>query len=170
MTSFKDQWKDPRWQKRRLEAMERGKWQCENCGDKDTTLNVHHKRYIKGRSVWDYSLDLLAVLCESCHLEHHRNEQNIKEILSVASHPEVLALLSGYVYGEDGFDPGIIEEGRQVDPWSFAVGYIARLLAFFPLSRVQPLIETLLASAPEGSFARANYERDKEVVFDPKLG
>lgn len=59
--------KDPRWQKRRLEVLERGQWQCEQCEDKDKTLHVHHRYYEKGWNPWDYPDDALSVLCEDCH-------------------------------------------------------------------------------------------------------
>lgn len=37
--------KDPRWQKKRLEIMERDEFACRDCGDKESTLNVHHTYY-----------------------------------------------------------------------------------------------------------------------------
>lgn len=43
--SYLELLKDPRWQKRRLEILERDGWECQNCGGKDKTLHVHHKRY-----------------------------------------------------------------------------------------------------------------------------
>ena len=51
--------------------MERDEFTCQGCGDKDSTLNVHHLRYIKGRNVWDYDDLILITLCESCHELNH---------------------------------------------------------------------------------------------------
>lgn len=59
--------KDPRWQKRRLEIMERDDWQCQNCWSKSRTLNVHHKKYVSGLKPWEYSGCALVTLCEDCH-------------------------------------------------------------------------------------------------------
>ena len=34
-------------------------------------LNVHHKRYIIGREIWDYDDEELITLCQNCHQEIH---------------------------------------------------------------------------------------------------
>jgi 5-methylcytosine-specific restriction endonuclease McrA len=59
--------KDPRWQKKRLEVMQRDGFSCQICFDTDSTLNVHHRRYIQGNEPWEYENYLLVTLCESCH-------------------------------------------------------------------------------------------------------
>lgn len=61
--------KDPRWQKKRLEILERDNWTCQLCGDKKSTLFVHHRDYLRDREPWDYPGDLLVTLCEYCHVE-----------------------------------------------------------------------------------------------------
>jgi hypothetical protein len=64
--------KDPRWQKKRLEIMERDEFACVLCGDEHTTLNVHHCHYIWGNDPWDYEDEMLTTLCEPCHeIETH---------------------------------------------------------------------------------------------------
>lgn len=70
--------RDPRWQRRRLEIMNRADFSCEQCRDKSSTLNVHHKIYRKGAPPWEYSDAELVCLCETCHeVEHHlRNALN----------------------------------------------------------------------------------------------
>ena len=57
--------KDPRWQKKRLEIMERDEWKCRFCGDKLTTLNVHHLKY-KDKP-WNAPNEELITVCEDCH-------------------------------------------------------------------------------------------------------
>jgi hypothetical protein len=69
--SYYEKLKDPRWQKRRLEALSAADWRCELCYDNESTLHVHHKAYIKGKEPWDYDADQLAVLCEACHEGTH---------------------------------------------------------------------------------------------------
>lgn len=65
--------KDPRWQKKRLEIMERDEWTCQTCRDTKATLTVHHKSYRmedgKLVEVWDYEDCDLITLCELCHSE-----------------------------------------------------------------------------------------------------
>lgn len=62
---------DPRWQKLRLEVMQKNNFCCESCKDDKSTLNVHHKDYIKGREPWEYGVAQLSVLCEKCHKDLH---------------------------------------------------------------------------------------------------
>lgn len=68
-----DKLKDPRWQKKRLEVMQRDKFECQRCGDTESTLNIHHKYYEKGKEPWEYESESLITLCESCH-EIERDE------------------------------------------------------------------------------------------------
>lgn len=69
--TYKEQLKDPRWQKKRLEIMERDDWQCQCCYDREEALVVHHKKYIKGRKPWEYPDKLFITLCEDCHQSVH---------------------------------------------------------------------------------------------------
>ena len=69
MSSYSDKLKDPRWQKKRLEIMQRDKWRCKLCGDTETQLQVHHKEYINGNDPWDYPNKMLVTICEHCHKE-----------------------------------------------------------------------------------------------------
>ena len=63
--SYNDKLKDPRWQKRRLQELERAGWACEWCGSDSFTLHVYHWAYIG--DPWDAPSAVLAVLCEHCH-------------------------------------------------------------------------------------------------------
>ena len=65
--TYSEQLKDPRWQKKRLEIMNRDCFTCCHCGDSESTLNIHHKKYTYGKNVWDYPNENLITLCESCH-------------------------------------------------------------------------------------------------------
>lgn len=58
--------KDPRWQKKRLQVLERDGWACQECGDTEETLHVHHKRYADG-DPWDTPDEWLTALCAMCH-------------------------------------------------------------------------------------------------------
>jgi len=66
---YSEQLKSPKWQKKRLEIMQRDKFTCQLCGDKETTLNVHHINYINNKKCWEYKDKELITLCEHCHKE-----------------------------------------------------------------------------------------------------
>lgn len=77
--------KDPRWQKKRLEVLNRAKFKCQCCGDDENTLHVHHLIYSKG-DPWDAPDNTLECLCENCHnwreefnSEHGRSRVPTKE-------------------------------------------------------------------------------------------
>lgn len=57
---------DPRWQKLRLQVMDRDGWKCVACGDAESTLHVHHKRYCG--DIWDSPMEDLQTLCNGCHM------------------------------------------------------------------------------------------------------
>lgn len=67
MKSYSEKLRDPRWQKMRLEIMQRDGFACRICHDEASTLNVHHRYYISGNDPWEYPLGALVTLCENCH-------------------------------------------------------------------------------------------------------
>lgn len=71
---YSEKLKDPRWQKKRLEIMQRDNFKCEICGDTESTLVVHHWMYTKNTDPWDYPNEILSTLCEYCHEEEHETE------------------------------------------------------------------------------------------------
>ncbi len=79
MTTYAEKLRDPRWQKRRLEVFNREKFTCESCGDKESTLCVHHDIYIKGLEPWEYDDVCLRCFCESCH----QWTEALKKVVSV---------------------------------------------------------------------------------------
>jgi hypothetical protein len=64
--------RSPHWQRKRLEAMQRDDFRCRFCGDKESTLNVHHVLYLPGRNPWDYDDEHLVTVCEKCHTDEER--------------------------------------------------------------------------------------------------
>ena len=73
---------DPRWQKKRLEAMQLKEFACEICGNKELNLHVHHKEYFKYLEPWQYHNSQLAILCEDCHTEFHHSVDALKMMCS----------------------------------------------------------------------------------------
>ena len=64
---YKELLKHPKWQRKRLEIMERAEFACEFCRDDETCLHIHHKKYISGRKPWEYDNSNFICLCEVCH-------------------------------------------------------------------------------------------------------
>jgi len=95
--------KDPRWQKLRLEAMQKSDFCCDMCSDGKSTLNVHHKEYFRGYEPWEYRIEQLAVLCEECHKNLHNNVDLFKFVGSHANldgpdnREELAFLMCGYL-------------------------------------------------------------------------
>lgn len=75
--------KDPRWQKKRLEIMNRDGFKCQDCGHDDLPLNIHHKYYIYGMTPWDYDNDILITLCEECHQQWEYDKSIINDFTKV---------------------------------------------------------------------------------------
>jgi hypothetical protein len=67
---------DPRWQKKRLQIMERDNWECKHCRNKGAKLNVHHYYYISKRMPWDYPDWALITVCDQCHEGEHGEKLN----------------------------------------------------------------------------------------------
>lgn len=67
MSNYSELLKDPRWQRKRLEVLNRDNWTCQMCGSTEKTLHVHHQYYIKDFDPWDYCSTLLVTLCHECH-------------------------------------------------------------------------------------------------------
>jgi hypothetical protein len=71
--------KDPRWQKKRLEIMQRDNFTCQHCGAQDKNLQVHHLIYHKDYKPWEYKSDELITLCSKCHDIETQANQDLYE-------------------------------------------------------------------------------------------
>jgi 5-methylcytosine-specific restriction endonuclease McrA len=65
--TYYEKLKDPRWQKKRLEILNRDGFKCTLCGEEQITLHVHHKVYEYGKNPWEYNNSVFTTLCETCH-------------------------------------------------------------------------------------------------------
>lgn len=72
--SYAELLKDPRWQKKRLEVMQRDGFRCQHCLRDDKPLQVHHLVYDKDKKPWEYEDNQLITLCEDCH--QNETEEN----------------------------------------------------------------------------------------------
>lgn len=57
----------PKWQKKRLEILNRDNFTCKSCGNKDDQLHIHHTYYNFEIKPWEYPSESLVTLCNSCH-------------------------------------------------------------------------------------------------------
>jgi hypothetical protein len=80
--TYLEKLRSPKWQKKRLEILERDNFTCTDCGDNESTLNVHHKIYFSGKEPWEYENELLITLCENCHKQE---SENIKQNLEIVT-------------------------------------------------------------------------------------
>lgn len=82
-STYSEKLRDPRWQRKRLEVMQRDDFKCRMCGATDKTLNVHHCYYSldRTRMPWEYELESLKTLCEECHECETENLPRGKELL-----------------------------------------------------------------------------------------
>jgi hypothetical protein len=68
--NYSEKLKDPRWQKKRLEILQRDNWMCFVCQNDKSTLHVHHQKY-NGCDPWTVDGEFLTTLCEDCHDKEH---------------------------------------------------------------------------------------------------
>lgn len=82
MSTYREQLRDPRWQRKRLEIMQRDGFACRCCSATTKTLNVHHNYYVSSAPPWDYQDSALFTLCEDCHKEEESAKKHLDEMLS----------------------------------------------------------------------------------------
>lgn len=62
--------KSPKWQRKRLEIMQRDNWRCKSCDDDNSELHVHHFVYTTNEP-WMEKNENLITLCGTCHKAIH---------------------------------------------------------------------------------------------------
>lgn len=155
--SFKEQYRHPNWQRKRLEIMERDQFMCQACYSDEDTLNVHHKRYFKGRMIWDYPNELLVTLCEGCHEYQHESSEGMKTIIGAlrvdgpGSLSDGVKLLAGWANEEIG---GGFEAFHDDYPLMYYLGEIASLLTVWSAGHdgMRQLRDLLAATPPQARF------------------
>lgn len=111
--TYSDKLKDPRWQKKRLEILERDEWTCQRCFDTSSTLHVHHFRYIPGKEPWDYDNDSLLTICAECHEQEKdsrkEKEGSLLEILKDSGFmsEDLYLITTGFVMLESKYPPDV---------------------------------------------------------------
>jgi len=80
--NYIEKFKNPKWQKKRLKILQRDKFTCQSCKEKNKTLNVHHIYYDNEKEPWEYNNDDLITLCNECHKTWHNIFDNNDDIIA----------------------------------------------------------------------------------------
>lgn len=94
MKSYAERLKDPRWQRKRLEIMNRDSFACMECKSDTKTLHVHHKEYRSGAEPWDYPDENFETLCDGCHENRHSKVNEIQHANSETNHTKIHRLVA----------------------------------------------------------------------------
>lgn len=95
---FLEKYKDPRWQEKRLLVMQRDGFACRVCGDKSTTLHVHHLMYRRGADPWDYPDTMLVTRCETCHEPGTAEAYQLVESMAAAFNGDLTAAWFSFMH------------------------------------------------------------------------
>lgn len=63
--NYLEKLKSPKWQKKRLEILQRDEFKCCYCNDTETELQIHHLKYTQ--EPWQAPNKDLITLCKHCH-------------------------------------------------------------------------------------------------------
>ena len=69
--TYSEKLKDPLWQRKRLEILNRDNFTCQYCGNDKDQLHVHHLCYDSSYNPWDVDDSALITVCETCHKIEH---------------------------------------------------------------------------------------------------
>jgi transcription elongation factor Elf1 len=112
MSNYSSQLRDRRWQKRRLEILQRDDFTCRMCGSEDNSeqLHVHHIFYAKDTPIWDYPDEALLSVCSTCHADipdavndlllsvfHRFPDISFFDFLSASVHDRTLTQLAAWL-------------------------------------------------------------------------
>lgn len=87
--TYQEKLKDPRWQKRRLEILERDKFTCQECQSTKKELHVHHRRYRKKMMPWDHKDHDLITYCTDCHKLMTKLRRELDDLLGTMNIEEI---------------------------------------------------------------------------------
>lgn len=146
--TYGEQLRHPMWQRLRLERLQAAGWKCQACGGAETSLHVHHRRYIKGRMAWEYPAENFTVLCEPCHAEAHEMRDELMAILGTVdlrAERDILGLVAGFVLDKQATGWG------QLNQRAANCGFLAGVLFDGRLSDKELLQLAVLVSDPDES-------------------
>lgn len=111
--SYAELLRDPQWQRKRLEVLQRDDWQCVECKARDKTLDVHHKRYPRwGLAPWEVDDEWLVTLCQPCHGQVTALRQLARSLLdAIEIRTGALSQIVGYMQAIAAMHP---DEEQQI--------------------------------------------------------
>jgi hypothetical protein len=163
--TFAEQIKHPNWQKKRLEVLDGAGWECENCGAKDVTLNVHHKQYVKGRMYWEYERHELACLCEECHQQEHQAQDGLKQLLAEVNTGDAFAFLAGFHEHSDWIDRANVFSGRDTNPLAYTAGFVGWLVYHLDIGQMDEVAKFAASMMNDMAEPRLVYLHNSAHLF-----
>jgi len=141
-TTYANKLLDPRWQKKRLQILERDNWACQSCASTKNTLHVHHTKY--ANQPWDIHNDLLITYCDKCHelIELLKKRFPFYTVLSIKNRgltrSGFYSILFFCHHEEDGFLTCMIGlKGNILDEDYVAVGYKSIVTSYNEMERIK---------------------------------
>ena len=80
--TYQEQIKHPKWQKKRLEILERDGFKCRVCKSEERQLHVHHLYYVPKMLTWEYDNEGLVTVCDEHHEQLTRDLPKLSGIIA----------------------------------------------------------------------------------------
>jgi glutaredoxin len=161
---YSEMLKDPRWQKKRLEILQRDGWACVYCEEDEKTLHVHHLRYRKGKKPWEHEDTDLQTLCVDCHGRVSKEEARVKAAMDHLlgdlhfDKMEMIGLLEALIAQQgSGFTP--LAYGNKEDKTEYPIGESYEHCSGIALAMGRG---TMTDSVIQSSIARMNAAKGKK--------
>lgn len=160
MTAYAELLRDPRWQKKRLEVLDKAGWACDICYEDEMELQVHHKRYRWNAKPWEYDSNELRCLCKKCHEEETAAWKFLKdEMMLVGTAAEFAPLIAGFI-SERRTQTGIVgDKSSWLDSDLTRAGRIAAQVERLPLDLLADVVEALESANKELAARVASFGR-----------
>lgn len=98
--TYAEKLRDPRWQKKRLQILERDGWRCKHCLSGEKNLQVHHLYYAR-KNPWEYPDSCYQTLCDECHKTRQtvvdEGIENIRVMLGEVPNERLVEIVSSAV-------------------------------------------------------------------------
>jgi hypothetical protein len=117
--TYSEKLRDPKWQKKRLEIMDRDGFACVICSDKKSTLNVHHQSYLQGLAPWEYPNETLFTVCERCHGKLEDMKRAVAKMVCSKDGNWTLNAFLNLYFTETGFELSVLCNLARVYPVAF---------------------------------------------------
>jgi hypothetical protein len=100
MKTYSEKLRDPRWQRKRLEILERDNFTCQLCSNDKMELHIHHIEY--NENPWDSHEDNLITYCKVCHKNIEKSKKSdFRIIKALHEYPYIIYDVLAY-----GYNPG----------------------------------------------------------------